>query len=324
MMLRKSRLGLLAGLPVAALAAAPTAASAAFPEKPVKLVVPFRAGGGSDALARKLEAVIKQYKLLPQPLVVVNVTGAGGTIGSKTVLTAKPDGYTILQIHQEMLAVSATGRVNYKPSDFTPVIQTTRACLYLAVPANSPFKTFKQLVAYGRKHPGKLKQADIIGGVGHFPAVMLMKATGARFGIVQSGGTSKRFAMMKGGFAQLAFMSPGWIKRGGDQLRGLLWLGPTRHPLAPDMPTAKELGYDVTACLKRRFWAPKGTPADRVKVLADAIEKAMKTPEMIAYHKKRLSDIVIKRGPALAEEIAAEYQAYLKVAPAVKKSMMKK
>ncbi len=324
-MLRKRRIGLAIGLPLAAaLGAAPTVATAAFPDKPVKLVIPFRAGGGSDSLARQLQAVIQKYKLLPQPLVVVNVTGAGGTIGSKSVLNAKPDGYTILQIHQEMLAVSATGRVKYKPSDFTPIIQTTRACLYLAVPASEPFKTFKQLVAYAKKHPGKLKQADIIGGVGHFPAVMLMNATGARFGIVQSGGTSKRFAMMKGGFAQLAFMSPGWIKRGGDQLRGLLWLGPTRNPAAPNMPTAKELGYNVQACLKRRFWAPKGTPAARVKVLADAIEKAMKTPEMIAFHKKRLSDIVIVRGAALKKQIADEYAAYLKVAPEVKKSMMRK
>ncbi|MEQ8696498.1 MAG: tripartite tricarboxylate transporter substrate binding protein [Bauldia litoralis] len=329
-MLRKRRIGFALGLPVAAalvapaLVAAPTVATAAFPEKPIKLVVPFRAGGGSDALARQLQAVIKKHNLLPQPLVIVNVTGAGGTIGSKSVLNAKPDGYTILQIHQEMLAVSAAGRVTYKPSDFTPVIQTTRACLYLAVPASQPFKTFKELADYGKKNPGKLKQADIIGGVGHFPAVMLMNATGARFGIVQSGGTSKRFAMMKGGFAQLAFMSPGWIKRGGDQLRGLLWLGPTRHPAAPNMPTAKELGLDVSACLKRRFWAPKGTPADRVKVIADAFEKAMKTPEMIAYHKKRLSDVSIVRGEQLRKEIADEYASYVKVAPDVKKSMMKK
>lgn len=323
-MLRKRRIGIAIGLPLAAaLLAAPTVATA-FPEKPVKLVVPFRAGGGSDSLARQLQAVIKKHNLLPQPLVVVNVTGAGGTIGSKSVLNAKPDGYTILQIHQEMLAVSAAGRVDYKPSDFTPVIQTTQACLYLAVPASQPFKTFKELVEFAKKNPGKLKQADIIGGVGHFPAVMLMNATGAKFGIVQSGGTSKRFAMMKGDFAQLAFMSPGWIKRGGDQLRGLLWLGPERHPAAPDMPTAKELGYDVSACLKRRFWAPKGTPADRVKVIADALEKAMKTPEMIAFHKKRLSDIAIVRGEQLEKEIADEYASYVKVAPDVKKSMMKK
>ncbi len=299
-------------------------ALAVYPEKPIKVIVPFRAGGGSDALARQLQAAIEKYKLLPQPFVVVNVTGAGGTIGTRQVKDAKPDGYTFLQIHQEMFAVSATGRVDYSPNDFEPVIQTTRSCLYLAVKGDSQFKTFADLVAYGKANPYKLKQADIIGGVSHFPSVMLQNATGARFGIVQTGGTSKRFASIKGGHTQLAFFSPGWITRGGDELRGLLWMGPTRPAMAPDMPTARELGYDITACLNRRYWAPKGTPQDRIDIFADAIEKALKTPELIKYHKKRLSDIVIRRGDDLKRDIAEEYKSFQAVADVVKASMKKK
>ena len=300
---------------------AATVPALAYPDKPIKLVIPYRAGGGSDALARTIQAAIEKHKLMAKPLVVVNVTGAGGVVGARSVKDAKPDGYTFLQMHNEMFALAASGRVKFGPKDFTAVAQTTQSCLYLAVSAKSPYKTFKDLVAAGKAQPGKLKFADIIGGVSHFPAAILMKATGARFGIVQTGGTSKRFASLKGGFTAMAFMSPGWIRRGGDQLRGLLWMGPKRHPAAPNMPTAKELGYDVTACLNRRFWAPKGTPAKRVAYFADVLGKVMKTPELIAYHKKRLGSIVYRTGADLDKDITAEMAAFAKVAPAIKASM---
>ena len=179
----------------------------------------------------------------------------------------KPDGYTFLQMHNGMLALAATGRLGFEPSALTAVAQTTQSCLYLAVPASGA-KTFEDLVAQAKSNPNKLKVADTIGGVSHFPWVQLMNATGAKLGVVQTGGTSKRFASMKGGHTNAAFMSPGWIARGGSDIRGVLWLGPKRHSAAPDMPTANEKGYDVTACLNRRFWAPNGTPADRVAYFA--------------------------------------------------------
>jgi len=300
-----------------------TSALAEYPEKPIKLVIPYRAGGGSDALARTIQAAIEKHKLLPQPMVVVNITGAGGAIGARSVKDAKPDGYTFLQMHNEMFALAATGRLGFTSDVYTPVAQTTQSCLYLAVPGNSPFNTFEELAKYGKENPGKLKQADIIGGISHFPSVIIQNATGAKFGIVQTGGTSKRFASMKGGHTQLAFMSPGWIKRGGDQLKGLLWLGPERHVAAPNMPTAKELGFDVSACLNRRFWAPKGTPADKVAFFAGVLGKVVKTPELIAYHKKRLSSIVFRASSKLQQEIAAEVKLFNKVAPMVKASMKK-
>lgn len=301
-----------------------TAVQAAFPEKPIKLVIPYRAGGGSDSLARTIQAAIEKHKLMSQPLVVVNVTGAGGSVGARHVKDAKPDGYTFLQIHNGMLALAATDRLGFRPDVYTPVAQTTQSCLYLAVPAAGPLKTFEDLVKAGKANPGKMKAADTIGGVSHFPWVQLMNATGAKVGIVHAGGTSKRFASMKGGHTQMAFMSPGWIKRGGDQLRGLLWLGPKRHTAAPDMPTAIEKGFDVVACLNRRFWAPKGTPADRVAYFADVLKKVMATDELIAYHKKRMGSIRIRTGSVLAKDIADEMAAFDKIAPTVKASMKKK
>jgi putative tricarboxylic transport membrane protein len=309
---------------VAPLAFGSSAVLAAYPEKPIKLVIPYRAGGGSDGLARTIQSAIEKHKLMPVKLIVTNVTGAGGAVGLRHVKDAKPDGYTFLQIHNGFLAFAATGRINFGPEAFRAVAQTTQSCLYLAVSESSKFGSFKDVVAAAKSAPGKLKAADSIGGVSHFPWVMLMNETHTKVGIVHTGGTSKRFASMKGGHTQMAFMSPGWIKRGGAALKGVLWLGPTRHPAAPNMPTAIESGYDINACLNRRFWAPKATSAKRVGYFVDVLKKVMATPELKAYHKKRMGSIRILTGAELDADIAAEYKNFQKVAPTVKASMKKK
>lgn len=299
-------------------------AYAEYPEKPIRLIIPYRAGGGSDSLARTIQKAIEKHKLLKVPLVVVNITGASGAVAARRLKGTKPDGYTFLQMHNGLLTLQATGRLNFPPDTFDYVAQTTQSCVYLSVPGNSPFKTFEDFIKFAKANPGKLKAADSIGGVTHFPWVSLMNATGIKVGLVQAGGTAKRFAAMKGGHVQLAFMSPGWIKRGGDQLRGLLWLGPTRHPVAPKMPTAKEKGVNLTACLNRRFWAPKGTPPDRIAFFANLLRKVMATDELKAYHKKRLGSIVLRTGADLKKDIDAEYKGFLAAAPIVKASMKKK
>ncbi len=299
-----------------------SAAFAEYPEKPIKLILPYRAGGGTDGLARTIQAAIEKHKLMTQPLVVVNVTGAGGAVGARRVKDADPDGYTFLQMHNEMFALAATGRLGFDPATaYEPVAQTTQSCLYLAVPAKSQLKTFDDMTAYAKANPGQLKLADIIGGISHFPAAMMMDRLGIKFGVVHTGGTSKRFASMKGGHTDMAFMSPGWIKRAGDELRGLLWMGSALPAAAKGMPTAKERGLDIEACLNRRFWAPAGTSPDHVAYFAGVLEKVMRTPELIEYHKQRLSTIRVRTGAQLKQDIAAEMKSFESVAGTVKASM---
>ena len=297
------------------------AAHAEFPEKPIRLIIPFGAGGGSDGLARAVQAAIEKHELLPVPLVVVNAEGAAGTVGSRQVLDAEPDGYTILQIHQEMFATSAVGRVDYGPDDFEPIIQAVEGCMYVAVPKDSEIQSLEQIIDYARENPGALKQADDIGGVTHFPSAQLMRQADAEWTIVPTGATSARFAALKGGFADMALMSAPWLDRGKEDLRPLAALSNERLATAPDLPTAKELGYDVTSCLTRRYWAPKGTPAEVVDVLADAIEAALKTEEVQAYIEQANETPVIARGEELKSAIEAEYQAFVDVAEIVRGSM---
>ena len=178
-------------------------------------------------------------------------------------------------------------------------------------------------MAYAKKHPDKLKLADIVGGIGHFAAVNMMNQLGIKFGIVQTGGTSARFASLEGGHTELAFMSSGWIKRGGDKLRGLLWMGDTAPPAAKDMPTAKSKNLDVIGCLNRRVWAPAGTPQERVDYFAGVLQKAMNTPEMKKYTDKQMSVVRFRTGQNLKQDIQAELTKFDAAADTVKKSMKK-
>ncbi|MCB8840538.1 tripartite tricarboxylate transporter substrate binding protein [Aurantimonas sp. VKM B-3413] len=305
---------------VTGLSAATMPAWAQFPEKPIKIVVPFSAGGGSDGLARAVQAAIEKHDILPVPVVVVNADGAAGTVGTRQVLQAEPDGYTILQIHQEMFAASAIGRVEYKPSDLEPIVQASQSCTFLAVPKDSQFNSLKDLLDYSKAHPGKLKQADDIGSATHFPSAQLMSQAGTQWTIVPTGGTSKRFAALKGGFADMALMSAPWLTRGKDDLKPLAAFGSQRFAEAPDLPTAQELGYDVDACLKRRYWAPKGTPEDRIKMLADAIAAAVETEEVRGYLDNNGEQPTVLEGAALKEAIQKDYQSYVDVVDVVKKT----
>lgn len=299
----------------------PVAAQDVFPNKPIRLVVPFGAGGGSDGLARALQSEIDEKDLLPTPIVITNATGAGGAVGSRQVLSSNPDGHTILQIHQEIFAAAALGRVNYTPLDFEPVIQVSEACLFIGVPKDSPLETFDDFLTRVKEDGMSFRQGDDIGGATHFPSVQLMKEIGTEWVIVPIGDTSKRFTSLKGGFTEMALMSPLWLQRGGDELRPLAVLGEERYAQAPEVLTAKELGYDVKACLNRRYWAPKGTPEENITILADAIEIAAKSDRVRNYLNRSGEELKIVRGDQLKKEIEAEYESFVQVADAVKGEM---
>ncbi len=302
------------------LAAAATPALAEFPEKPIQLIVPFSAGGGTDSLARIVQASIEKNDLLPVPVAVVNAAGAAGTVGSRAALSAEPDGHTILQIHQEMFSVSAIGRVEYSPDDFEPVIQATRACMFVAVPEESEFESMDDLLEAAEERGRGLKQADAIGSATHFPSAQLMQSTDTRWTIVPTGGTSKRFASLKGGFSDFALLSPPWVERGAEDLRALAVAGPERYESLPDVPTLKELGHDVEACLVRRYWAPKDTPETVIDVLADAIEAALKSDEAQAHISASGEELAILRGEELRDAVTEEYQSFLDIADVVRET----
>ncbi|TWU00994.1 tripartite tricarboxylate transporter substrate-binding protein [Stieleria varia] len=279
--------------------------SNAFPNRPIKLIVPFAAGGGSDTFGRIIQNAIQENNLLDQPLVIVNVPGAGGTIGSRRVKNALPDGYTLLLLHEGMMTAQHSGGATYGPEAFTPIAGTGDATQVIAVAGGSSFQTLSELMQAAKQTPDSLIFAANMGAPSHFAGLMLeSEAPGGKFRFTQSGGGAKRFAALQGGHVDVsAFSIAEYVQFQESGLRALALLGESRHPDLPELPTAAEQGFDVVSQNMQFWWAPLGTPPARVAFLADAIESAMKTPAVRQrLAEMKLSDVTL-RGDALLAEI---------------------
>jgi tripartite-type tricarboxylate transporter receptor subunit TctC len=289
-----------------ALAVAPAAAAADdFPSKPIRWIVPFNPGGGTDATARVIQKVIEEQHLLPEPVAIVNVAGAGGSIGARQVKDAEPDGYTILIDHSALMIQGANGMSDFGPKDFESVISLNRQCMTAVVSKDSPYDTYGDLMDAAKKEPGKLVWTGNIGSSNHMAISVMEAATpGAEFKKVQGGGDAETYAALKGGFATVGNFGVSGALAYKKDIRTLALLTDRRDPAIPDVPTAKEQGFDAEFCNEHNLYAPKGTPADRIKILADAFEKALASDEVKeAYEKQIGATQVLLRGEDLNKHI---------------------
>lgn len=276
-----------------------------WPARPIKVIVPFGAGGGSDTFARQLIRSIESEALLDQPMVVINVGGAGGTIGSRRVRHARPDGYTMLMIHEGLITAHHAGRAPYGPDGFEAVAGTGRVDMVLAVKEDSEIKDLKQLMNASSANPKSLSFAANIGAPSHFGGLMLEKTnSGSVFKFVQFGGGADRFAAISGGHVDLSIFSvEEFLRYHEGGLRAVAVFAAQRHPAILQVPTAKEQGFDVISSNMHFWWMPKGTSFPVREVMADAIEKAMATPEMQKFMKDSWTEPVMLRGEALRAEL---------------------
>ncbi len=277
----------------------------AWPSRPIKVIVPFAAGGGSDTFARQLIRIIASEKFLDQPMVVINVGGAGGTIGSRRVRNARPDGYTMLMLHEGLLTAHHAGRAPYGHEAFEAVAGTGRIDVIMAVKEDSPITDLKQLMDDSAAKPKSLSFAANIGAPSHFGGLMLEKTKpGSVFKFVQFGGGADRFAAISGGHADLSIFSvEEFLRYREGGLRAIAVFAPERHPAVPQIPTAKESGFDVFSSNMHFWWMPKGAPSASLQVMADAIEKAMATPEMQKIMADSWTEPVMLRDDALQKEL---------------------
>ena len=280
------------------------AAENTYPSKPIKIIVPFSPGGGSDTLARLFQQTIEKNELLPQPLIVVNVPGAGGTIGSRRAKNAQPDGHTILFLHEGIVTAKYSGKAPFSHQAFAPIAATGEVGAIIAVHADSKFTSLSGLLGQAKTNPETITFGSNLGAPSHFWALLLEKASEAKFRFVQTGGGSKRFGDLKGGHIQVTAFSVSEFqnfKAGG--LKALAYLGEKRHSSLPDLPTALEQNIDVTTGNIQGWWAPKNTPPHRVALLASVLKQAMAAPEM----QKRLAaeqiDPIFLNGEELATEL---------------------
>jgi len=218
-----------------------------FPRKPLKVVVPFPAGGGSDTFTRIMQKAIRDANLLPQPMVVINVPGAGGTVGSRRVRDAKPDGYTILNLHEGIFSSKYSGRVPFGPEAFRPIAATGQSALVIYVQEDSPYRSLKDLMEAATKNPDRVLFGMAQGTPTHFAGRKLELAAGeAKFRFVASGGGSKRFNDLIGGHLDATpFSMAEYTSFAEGGVRALASLASERHPDLPNLPTAREDGYEV-------------------------------------------------------------------------------
>lgn len=254
--------------------------TAAYPERPIEIIVPFGVGGGSDTAARAIVPALE--KVLGAKIVVTNMPGGGATKGMLHVAQQPPDGYTILAITTSHFidAVHPKARANLL-DDFVPVARYQLDTTAVLVGAKTPFKNLKALIDYGMNNPRQIKFAGTSpGGWSEIQTLSFAKLAGIKMTFVPYASGAEIKAAMLGGhihgaMEEIAETLP-LIKAG--QIRALAMISESRHPALPDVPTTVEQGIKHTKGLTRGFAVRKGTPPDRVKLLADATRKAMEDP----------------------------------------------
>jgi putative tricarboxylic transport membrane protein len=299
----------IAGVAIAALmVAAP--ALAAWPERPIRVVVPFAAGGTSDQMGRIFARAIDENKLLPQPVNVFNVTGHY-SVGSRQIKDAAPDGYNFLLIHIALMGGEASGVMDFGFRDFKGVATTGDFCLTPVVRNDSPYNSLKELLDAAKRAPDTIQFGVNIAAINHLAALQIQQTTpGASFRYVQVGGGAENFRALIGGHTQAGVLSSAELVnfRGGGQLRPLGYTGPKRHAGLPDIPTLKELGYDVEFCVANWWFAPKNTPQAVVDAFADALRKAQQTAYIQKELETRLFAPVFISGAELDRSLAETWK----------------
>ncbi len=262
-------------------------AQAAWPAKPVNLIVPFPAGGGTDAFARPLSAVFA--KTAGRPLVIDNRGGAGGTVGATIASKAAHDGYTLFMgaVHHS-IAPSMYPRLDYDiEKDFVPLALMANVPQVLVVnPKNMPYADFKGFLEAVRKAPGKYNYGSAGAGTSHHLAGELFKQQTKTFIThIPYTGAGPSLRDLVGGQVDMMFdglgSSSAHIK--GGRVKALMVSGPKRNPAFPDVPCAAELGLpDYTVTTWYGIWAPKGTPADVQVRIVEEMRKAAASEELKA------------------------------------------
>jgi len=273
----------LAGL--ALLCASGLAAAQSYPAKPIRLIVPFPPGGGTDVLAR--EAAIKVSGNTGWNIVTENRPGSGGNIGVDAVAKAEPDGYTLVLGQTSNLAINPTlyPKLPYDPEkDLSAIGLIADAPLVLVVPANSPLKTLDDMIAMAKAKPGVLNFASSGNGtVAHLAAVQLQNAAGIQLTHVPYKGAAQASNDLIGGQIDMYLSSVptliGHVRNG--KMRALAVTSAQRVPDMPDVPTIAERGFPgFEAVTWFGLAAPAGTPKEIVQRLNAEFNKALQTPDL--------------------------------------------
>ncbi len=269
----------------ATLATGPAFGQGAYPSRPVTLINPFPPGGAVDTVGRPFAAVLEP--LLKQPVIIETKAGAAGAVGAQFAASAKPDGYTLIAHLPSLAGFEAVDKLfgrtpKFTRADFIPIARLTEGPMVLVVNDKQPYKNLKELVTDAKANPSKLifSSSGLYGAL-HLPTALFIKASGIQMKHLPTAGGGPALTAVLGNNAQVLVSSiaaaAAQMKAG--KLRALACFSPKRAALLPDVPTLKELGYDVEFSIWVGLFAPKGTPDAAIAKLREATRNAVATEQ---------------------------------------------
>ncbi|HET9350918.1 MAG TPA: tripartite tricarboxylate transporter substrate binding protein [Burkholderiales bacterium] len=269
---------------------ATSAAFAAYPDRPVKLIVPWPAGGDTDNIFRPFAPLMQKH--LGQTVVIANIGGASGTKGAKEAKDSPPDGYTIYGVHDYIHSTYYTGVADVNYTDFEPVCLVSSTPSVLTASPKTPWNDWKGLLADAKARPGQISVGATLGSTSHFFPALIEKAAGIKFKYVSYEGLAPRMNAILGGHIDLTdsnLTQKGKVEAG--QLKFIAIGTEKRNPEMPNVPTLKELGVNVTYTVSRGLLAPKGTPNDVLAKLESACAATVKEAAFEDSMKKQATEV---------------------------------
>lgn len=289
---------------------------AAYPEKPVTFICGFPAGGAMDMTARAISEAVKKY--FPKPMTVINRPGAAGTIGATEIIQAKPDGYTIgisavavltIQPHRTKLPYGP-------PEDYTPIIKLVNIPVCLAVKSTAPWKTIQEFIDHAKANPGKIRVGNPgIGTILHINTEMLKELAAIDLTTVPFAGGGESVPALLGGHVEALAVHHGEILPHvqAGKARVLALFEEKRNPVFPNVPTFREIGYDLTMGVYYMVIGPKGLPSPIVSILHDALKKAMEDPVFSKPMEARGFEISYEGPEDLKKRLLQDYELNKKI-----------
>lgn len=291
-------------------------AAAQYPARPVTMLTGYPAGGLVDYVARVLAEGMRPK--FPRGLVVQMKPGAAGSVGVTELVRAPADGYTfILTPHSALVIAAQMQSLAYKtPDDYLPFINVVSYYPMIAVRTESPYKTIQDLVADAKAHPEQVKVGSPGEGTSsHLNLEEFQRLAGIKVIHAPFQGFGHSSTALLGGHIDAVVAQPGELKGqvDGKRMRVLVAFQPKRHPVFPDVPTAKELGWDVANGVWYLLMLPKGTPPAVVKYLHDAAKEAIDDPKFAKQMTERGIDVDYRPGDVLRAELAREYKLHTEI-----------
>jgi putative tricarboxylic transport membrane protein len=262
------------------------AAAQTYPDRPIKMIVPWAAGGDTDNIFRPFVPLLQKH--IGQPIVIANVVGASGTVGAREARGSPPDGYALYAMHDYVHLVNYAGITDVKYTDFEPICLLAATPSVLTASPKTPWNSWAELADDAKKRPGQITVGATLGSTSHIFPALVEKAAGIKFKYVSYEGLAPRMNAILGGHIDLTdanLTQKGKVDAG--QLKFIAIAAEQRNPEIPDVPTLSELGMDVVFAVWRGLVVPKGTPAPVRAKLDDACGKAANEPAFAESMKKQ-------------------------------------